>query len=479
MPYQRRGRWGYLDNLKTAMMIPIFSSYKLPSLIAITAALSLPCAPVFAVVGDPSGSEFQVNTYTLANQQNPAVAMNDAGGFVVVWESSAQGPNDNSGIYAQRYNASGTAVGSEFQVNTITSADDQLSKVAMNAAGNFVVVWESIDQDGNLYVYARPFAADGTPVSDDIVVPAATISIFTDLVRPTVAMDASGNFVVAWENYDDVNANEDIYARLFDVNGTAMGADFRVNATLANDQSSPMVAMNAAGDFVIAWQSVAQDGDGNGIYAQLYDATGTVLVNEFPINTVTASEQTAPAVTMNSDGFVVAWESLGQDGDGKGIYARRYDASGAALGSEFQVNTTTASEQTAPTLAMSTEGFVVTWESLSQDGDGKGVYAQRYDAAGTALGSEFGVNTTTANDQAVPAVATNADNALVMAWQSYGQGTTLNDVFAQRYLGNTVADTTGGGGSGGGGGVFDLFGALLSLSALMRRRQRSNPKICQ
>lgn len=481
MPYHRRGRWGYLDNPKTAMMIPIFSSQKLPSVIAVAAALGLPCAPVFAAVGDPSGSEFQVNTYTLADQQNPSVAMNAAGGFVVVWESSVQGANDTSGIYAQRYDAAGAAQGGEFQVNAITSADEQLPKVAMNAAGNFAVVWESIDQDGNLHIYARCFSADGTPLGGDIEVTGTAISTSTLTTKPSVAIESSGNFVVAWENYDDANANEDIYARRFDANGTALGADFRVNATTANDQTAAQVAMNASGDFVIAWQSAAQDGDGNGIYAQLYGATGTVLKSEFLVNTVTASEQTAPAVTMNADGFVAAWESLGQDGDGKGIYARRYDASGAALGSEFQVNAETAKDQSTPAVSMNADGFVVAWESAGQDGGGKGIYAQRYDATGAPLGGEFRANTTTVKDQAAPAVALNADNASVLTWQSYAQDKSWNGVFAQRYLGNSVTSTTGGGGGagGGGGGALDLFSGLLCLPALMRRRQRSNPKIRQ
>jgi hypothetical protein len=356
-----------------------------------------------------------------------------------------------------------------------------LPKVAMNDTGKFVVVWESSDQDGNFHVYARPFDATGTALSNDQEVSSTAISLFTTSTHPTVAMDGSGNFVVAWVNYDEVNGDEDIYARRFAANGAPIGGDFKVNATLAGDQGLPALAMNTAGDYVISWQSPSQDGDGNGIYAQLYAAAGTVLKSEFKDNTTTVNEQTAPAVSMSTDGFVVAWQSLGQDGDGNGIYGQRYDALGTPLGGEFRINTTTTSEQTAPAVAMNKDGFIAAWESLGQDGDAKGILAQRFAAAGTALGTEFQVNTTTAKDQAVPAVAMNADNATVVAWQSFGQDKSWNGVFAQRYLGNPVASSSGaantGSGGGGGGGSFGLYGALLVIPALWRRSRRNKPRI--
>ena len=457
------------------MMTAISSFYRRPALLLISLALGVSSSAIFAAVGDPAGSEFQVNTYTLANQQNPAVAIDAAGGFVVVWESTVQAPGDFSGIYVQRYNAEGAPQGGEFQVNTVVGEDDQLPRVAMNDVGAFVMVWEGIDQDGNLHVYSRRFDAAGMALGNDQEVTSIPISIATVSTKPAVAMDASGNYIVAWENYDEINGNEDIYARRFTAGGVANGTEFRVNTTIANDQAAVALAMNSAGDFVISWQSAAQDGDGNGIYAQLYDATGTVLKSEFPVNTTIVSEQTAPTVAMSANGFVVAWQSLAQDGDGNGIYAQRYDAIGTTQGGEFRVNTTTTSEQTAPAVAMNTDGFTVTWESLGQDGNLKGVFAQRFDTNGSTQGGEFQVNTTTAKDQALPAVAINDDSASVVAWQSYAQDKSWNGVYAQRYLGNTVVTSTSGANAsgGGGGGALGLFGALIILPAFFRQRQRN------
>ena len=71
-----------------------------------------------------------VNTFTTSNQNNPAVAIDADGDFVVTWQSSDQ-DGDGNGIYAQRYNASGVAQGSEFRVNTVTASYQSNSAVAM------------------------------------------------------------------------------------------------------------------------------------------------------------------------------------------------------------------------------------------------------------------------------------------------------------------------------------------------------------
>ena len=74
-------------------------------------------------------------------------------------------------------------------------------------------------------------------------------------------------------------------------------------------------------------------------------------------------------------------------------------------GDEFVVNTEASNDQTETDVAsLADGGFVVAWTSTAQDGDADGVYFQRYDAAGNAIGPETPVNTTTANDQDDPVV---------------------------------------------------------------------------
>src|SRR5262245_66566933 len=76
------------------------------------------------------------------------------------------------------------------------------------------------------------------------------------------------------------------------------------------------------------------------------------------------------------------------------------------LGSEFQVNTHTLLGQRYTDIARDTDGdFVVTWMSLSQDGDGNGLFARRFNSDGLPQGVEVQVNTNTVNNPRYPAVA--------------------------------------------------------------------------
>ena len=167
--------------------------------------------------------------------------------------------------------------------------------------------------------------------------------------------------------------------------------EFRINTFTTGDQLSPSVAKLSDGGFVVTWASDGQDGDGNGIYGQRYDSYGSTAGSEFSVSTYTSGHQSEPSVTGLLDGgFVVSWASNIQDGDSWGIFAQRYDSLGSNVGPEFQINTYTSNSQSAPSITdLDDGGFVVTWESDGQDGDGKGIYGQRYDSSGSAASSEF------------------------------------------------------------------------------------------
>jgi hypothetical protein len=146
--------------------------------------------------------------------------------------------------------------------------------------------------------------------------------------------------------------------------------------------------MDANGDFVIAFEGYG-DGGGLGIYARRYNASGNPLdANEFLVNTHTTNTQQLPSAAMEADGdFVIAWESYGQDGSDYGIYAQRFSASGSPNGGEFLINTHTTGSQSGVAAAMDVDGdLVVAWQSAGQDGSGNGVYAQRFNSAGGTNG---------------------------------------------------------------------------------------------
>jgi hypothetical protein len=378
----------------------------------------------------PAGAEFQVNTYTAGNQYIPKVAMDPAGDSVVTWVSANQ-DGSGYGVYAQRYSAAGAKQGSEFRVNTTTFDNQVYPTVAMDAAGDFTIAWASYKQDGNGYgIYAQRYNAAGVAQGGELHVSTTTAG---DQSFPTIAMDAAGDFVVAWDS-DQGGSTYGIYAQRYNAAGVAQGGQFQVNSYTAGNTTFPTIGMDNAGDFVVAWSSDGQDGSGYGIYAQRYNAAGVAQGGEFRVNTTTSGDQIYPTAGMDAAGdFVVGWESDGQDGSGYGVYAQRYNAAGVAQGNEFLVNTFTKGDQQQPSLAVDAAGaFAITWES-PQDGSANGVYAQEYNAAGSRVGNEFQVNTYTVGDQKQPAIALDANGDMTITWESGVQDGSGYGIYAQQY----------------------------------------------
>lgn len=268
-----------------------------------------------------------------------------------------------------------------------------------------------------------------------------------------VAMDNSGNFVATWSSYGQDGSGAGVYARRFDATGAAIGSEFLVNTFTTGDQVASSIAMSDTGDFVISWLSKNQDGSGDGIFAQRFNAAGVKQGSEFQVNQYTTYNQNDVSIAMDSDGdFVISWSSGNsdpfaspqpQDGFLYGVYARRYNASGVAQGNEFRVNDTTDSYEAVSSVAMDDAGnFVISWTQFDLFGTSElNIFAKRYNAAGTAIGGAFQVNSITTMSQVYSSVAMDADGDFVIAFGSnhLDNVTMRSDIFARRYNSSGVA----------------------------------------
>jgi Ca2+-binding RTX toxin-like protein len=342
----------------------------------------------------PRNLPFQVNTYTTFSQVQPAIAMDPDGNFVVTWSSSGQ-DGSGYGIYAQRYQDDGESdaspVGGEFQVNTHTTSNQSRSAIAMGQDGNFVVLWQSFGQDGSdLGIYGQRYASTGATLGSEFRL---NIHTTDGQSRPAIAMAPSGSFVSTWSSFGQDGSAEGVFARRYNSSGVAIGNEFQVNIHTTSGQANSAIAMDQDGNFVITWHSFAQDGDSFGIFARRFNDNGNPIGGEFQVNTYTTSSQRQPAIAMSPDGdFVITWQSYGQDGDGSGIFAQRYSATGTPLGEEFQVNTTTVGNQQNPAIAMDRDGdFTIAWGTYYYDLENRGIFAQRYFYDGTPAGDEIQV----------------------------------------------------------------------------------------
>jgi hypothetical protein len=395
-----------------------------------------------AIVLNPA---FEIDSGTSSAVLPGGTAMDGNGNFVTVWASLGQ-DGSGWGVYAQRYNSTGAAIGGPFRVNTTTYGDQTYPAVAMAPGGAFVVTWASYGQDGSGWgVYAQRYNPDGTPNGGEFRVNTTTNG---DQTYPAVAMDNAGDFVITWSNNE--GSSWGVRAQWYNASGTPSGGELQVNTYTPDDQVHSAIAMDNAGDFVITWQSHGQDGSGWGVYAQRYVAGGSRSGGEFRVNTTTAGDQMSSSVAMNRNtgDFVIVWQSYGQAAAGSwSIYGQRYNLQGVPQGGEFLVNTNTSLNMQSPSVAMDGNGnFLVTWTGYNAAGSSQGIFGQQFGPTGATVGNQFSVNTTTSNQQSASVTMDSQGDAVVI-WSGTASGSSTTGVFGQRLLLDGANGLVGGAGT--------------------------------
>ena len=372
-------------------------------------------------------NEFQVNQESTSNQETSgdnrgsqrAVAMAGDGSYVVVWSSENQDAS-SWGVYARRFDSAGNALTGEILVNEVETGSEKWARVVSDDSGKFVVTWTS-EHAGTNDIYARQFDADGSALGSEFRVNTTTTNTQED---SKIAMDGSGNFVIVWEG-DGAGDSNGIFYRRYDAAGTAIDAlDKRANVVDEGLEQDAAVAMNDAGDFVVAWEV------GGRIKFQMIDSTGTFgTADEVYTDTVSSS----PAVAMDSVGnFVVAYRWDGATG--KGVWAHKFDNNGVEVTPWYRVgpgNNTVNKDHDKPAVAMDENGnFIVTYETVAEEGPGKDVVAERFDMAATSLGRSV-INQTLTGDQHLASVAMlDTDNYVVVFT---GEDANQTGVYARQF----------------------------------------------
>jgi hypothetical protein len=261
--------------------------------------------------------------------------MSGTGTIIVVWESENIPEEGKKAICGQLYDCNGLGLGTEFVINE-EPAVCRYPVVATDAYGHFVVAW--LDDRSSNSILARLFDADGSAITDTFEINTIKISSVT---RPSIAMDAAGYFIVAWDGDPDRASLDDIHARLFDPNGAPLGEPFSVNTTHDGPQRYPKVAMNDRGEFIIVWESqIDPDITERDIFGQRFNSFGEPIGGEFQINMYIEGDQRYPSVAISDDGrFITVWQSDDQDGSGYGIFGQMDSIVGSAdLDSDGFVN---------------------------------------------------------------------------------------------------------------------------------------------
>src|SRR5690606_14666581 len=122
--------------------------------------------------GSPLTAISRVNTSLQfgGDQTAPAIAMDDAGNFVVVWDATFPLISGHA-VYGRRFFASGTPRdAAQFAVDTVANGQPTMPSAAMDADGDFVITWQTGLPGANREVKARRFAKTGAALDAGVAV---------------------------------------------------------------------------------------------------------------------------------------------------------------------------------------------------------------------------------------------------------------------------------------------------------------------
>lgn len=387
----------------------------------------------------PTEPEFRLNLGTAGTQDDLALARLADAGFAAVWDGPA---GDETGVFLRRFDADGAPIGPEIQADTPNGLDNFDPSVAALGADGLLVSWTEWNGvfSPDASIMAQRFDGDGAPLG-----PVVQVNDFDGAQQWFAASAglADGAVAVVWETrdvtFDDDGAG--LSARIVEPDGTFRTGEIAVNTTTANSQSNPAVAALEDGGFVVVWQSNGQDGDRTGVYFQRFAADGSRLGPETRANATPEDTQEAPTVAaLAGGGFAIAWETRHEDARlDPQTYYRLFDADGDPLTGERPAMDAAFDESSSrPTIAgLADGGFVIGYVSNPYFANSTDIFGQRFDAAGDPLGPRFEVLGEAKGFQSVPQALRVAEDAALIAWFDGERG---NDLFAQVFAPALGAD---------------------------------------
>lgn len=362
---------------------------------------------LFSVFSPLFPSELEVTTELITSGKQK-LAFTEDGRSILVW-SYNNDSTQSSDIMAQIYTSSGAIDIPQFKVNGNLAFSRQNPCIAVQSDGSFVVVWESFGQDGNMTdIYCQIFDGKANKVGSEF-----QINVITDGNQTSPCVSVMNDyFVVAWVGPDD--SMNGIYANFFDLQGNKVEkSEFLVNENNTFlDQNSPSVVMIFESSnssvflgFAITWTVYEEDGTSLGVFInffyyffeyRMHFSTGEAKASYYN-ETQQQNPQIAMALTQANFIFfpyfiadvVIVWQcsEISEDiGDMLGIYAYKFQIRVYMIESgvfalellswmpEFKVNSYTYNSQVEPVVGFTqNNNFIVVWQSFYQDSDGWGI----------------------------------------------------------------------------------------------------------
>jgi hypothetical protein len=241
----------------------------------------------------------KVGTSTGGMATRPSVAFRSPSTFLAVYEYSKNGNNIGGTLVDIN---SGAQLGDAFEMSD-NAFNNRIYPHAASNGSLTVTVWTDArtDTQGDIYserIVGNNLASTNVKVNDDAA------GGYNQYAR--VAMDAQGNYVVVWIDAR-ANSTGDLYAQRFDAQGNKIGANFKLTKSNSRiHEYPPGISMKSDGSFVVAWaDSVKQVGKNWSIKTRFFGSGGQQLSDVIEVTTAPSLE---PDVKIGPNGAVYyAW----------------------------------------------------------------------------------------------------------------------------------------------------------------------------
>ena len=410
------------------------------------------------------GGEYPLLGDVAGHQQNPHVAVDATGGFVVWQNATAKSKGER--ILAQRLSADYIGIDSPLVVSQKTARSNEINpRVSLLPEGGAVVVWEAGPRAAK-DIHVRFLGAQGNFLGSAQRANTHVAGIQSDA---DVATLANGESLVVWTSLGQDGSGEGVYGQRFTSLGVRNGAAFLINQTTARNQSKANVAALAGGRFVVGWISESVNGRNSSgaqnlranVMARHYNATGEALGNEYRLNDgdiVSSEVQVAPG---SGGGFSAAWVQRDEvrTGNLSDVFVKSFDANGLPSGESALHNTYLTGRQEDPGIAIVGNDALVAWTSYGQDAGGAGIQGRLISG-----GTEFAINSQGNLNQRTPAIGSNGADKYLAVWVNTIRAD-HSIISAQRYLAGNGSDLDG---------VVDVTAGEVQVVSAGAGRRRMN-----
>lgn len=373
------------------------------------------------------GSPLNVDANKFAYQ--PSLAVDKSGVPSIAWEEDSATTRN---VYVKRWDG-GSWVQLGAALNATTGDGAQNASLAVDGSGNPVVAWEEDILKGTDYqsdVYVKRW--NGTTFVQ--LGGALDVSLSRNALYPSLAVDSVGNPVVAWTEYDNQNSN--LYVKRW--TGSAwQSLGSALDMTLANPTAFPSLAVDGSGKPVVAWEEGFDNNEN--IYVKRWNGTSWVQVGTAPLDINAAQNATTASLSLDSAGNpVIAWQEFNST-TFYNLYVRRWNGTTWVNVGANPLETKTSNYVFNASLALDPSGNpVVSWEEcddtqIHSSGTScltaADVYAKRFTSQGWQPFSRA-VDISLANDAFSSSLARKSNDRPVVAWQEMG------NIYAKEWTGS-------------------------------------------